>query len=102
MKQFLFFFLACFLVIEVNAQKTFKAGWNTYSTGYLIHEYTYAMQFQDTLKLSQTDSTLIYCTADSLVRLTVSYPYRQKDSFKTNNIYNTRKLLVRTEEYKKP
>ncbi len=100
MKHFFIFLLACLSISDSYAQKTFKAGWNTYSTGYLIHEYTYAMQFQDTLKLSQTDSTIIYCTADSLVRLTVSYQYRQKDSLKTLNIYNSRKLLIRTEEYK--
>ena len=100
MKHLFIFLLACFIIIDCTAQKSFKAGWNTYSTGYLIHEYTYAMQFQDTLKLNQTDSALIYCTLDSLVRMTVTFPYKQKDSFKTINIYNSRKLLVRTEEYK--
>lgn len=100
MKHFFIFFSLCFLVFNIYAQKSFKAGWNTYSTGYLVHEYTYAMQFQDTLKLSQTDSSIVYCTLDSLVRMTVTYPYRQKDSFKTINIYNSKKLLVRTEEYK--
>ncbi len=100
MKLFLFVLFTCITFLDVSAQKSFKAGWNTYATGYLIHEYTYSMQFQDTLKLVQTDSAIIYCTADSLIRMTVSFPYKQKDSFKTVNTYNSRKLLVRTEEYK--
>lgn len=82
------------------AQSTFKAGWNNYQTGMIIHEYTYNCTYTDSFRLSLTDSSVIYTTADSMVTEAVSYHQRDNSVYKTINYFNGKKQPTKTEEYK--
>lgn len=82
------------------SQPTFKAGWNTYPTGSLTHEYLYNMTNNDTGKLVLVDSLMIFASTDSLVTLTVHIPFREKSIYKTVNYFNIKKQVLKTEEYK--
>ncbi len=84
----------------VIAQPTFKAGWNTYSTGSLTHEYYYNFVNNDTGKMTLVDSALVFASTDSLVTLTVHIPFREKSVYKTINYFNTKKQILKTEELK--
>lgn len=97
-KKILLFSTLYLLAANLSAQPTFKAGWDTYKTGVLVHEYTYNYTVSDSLKM--VDSTLVFCTQDSMVMLSVSYPFRDKYVYKTASYYNARKQLIKTEEYK--
>jgi hypothetical protein len=82
-----------------RGQATFKAGWSTYPTATLIHEYTYNYTDKDSIKFFIADSTNIFATADSSVVMSVNYPVRQKYIYKTISYFNAHKKLVKCEEY---
>jgi len=88
------------LTAEAWAQPTFKAGWNTYTTGIITHEYTYSFTPNDSFRLYPTDSAIIYSATDSAAVVMVSYPFREKTYNKTINYFNAKKQVVKTEEYK--
>lgn len=94
------FFLLVLLHLQLWGQATFKAGWNTYKTGFITHEYTYDYTYKDSIHLYLTDSAMIFATTDSLVTMTVNYPIHEKAIYKTVHYFNIKKQLVKTEEYK--
>ncbi len=98
-RLFLFFFLTV-TPWYLSAQASFKAGWNTYQTGTLTHEYVYSYTNNDTNKLILTDSLLILASPDSLVTVTISVPFRQRSVFKKIHYFNEKKQVARVEEYK--
>ena len=94
-----------FLVLLTSAfcsysQATFKAGWNTYQAGMIIHEYTYNYTFTDSFRLYLADSSVIYATADSMVTMQVGTHYRDNSIYKTIHTFNGKKQVTKTEEYK--
>ncbi len=94
-----------FLVLLTSAfcsysQATFKAGWNTYQAGMIIHEYTYNYTFTDSFRLYLADSSVIYATADSMVTMQVGTRYRDNSIYKTIHTFNGKKQVTKTEEYK--
>ncbi len=95
-------FLLIFLVGHncLLAQPTFKAGWNTYQTAAIIHEYNYNYSNNDTSKLTPTDSVKILLSPDSLVTLTATFPTRDKSVYKKIHYFNEKKQVTRIEEYK--
>jgi hypothetical protein len=97
-----FSFILYLIAISFGAlgQATFKAGWYTYKTGSVTHEYTYTYIFKDSVKLYLCDSAQTWATADSLVTMTVDYPLHEKVTYKTIHYFNPKKLLIKTEEYK--
>jgi len=92
--------LIFFAATPLLAQPTFKAGWDTYKTGTLTHEYTYEYNSKDTLKLYLTDSSQIFTSPDSMVILTVNFPFHEKGTYKTINYLDKKKQLIKKEEYK--
>jgi hypothetical protein len=85
----------------LQAQSTFKAGWNTYPVGTVIHEYSYAVNVvADSIRLGLSDSSYTYTSPDSLVTMTVSHPLRDKSVYKTIHYFNSKKQIIKTEEYK--
>ena len=86
--------------IHTDAQLTFKAGWNNYQTGMIIHEYTYNYTFTDSIRLFLTDSSVTYATADSMVTETLSYHLHDNIIYKTVNFFNIKKQVLKTDEYK--
>jgi hypothetical protein len=101
MKYFAAAILYCLSVSALWAQQpTFKVGWNTYAAGIMLHEYTYTCTGNDTSKLVFVDSAQVLSTSDSLVTLRTYYPAREKALYKTASFYNSKKMLVRTEDYK--
>ena len=93
-------YLFSFFSTSLLAQATFKAGWSTYPTAMIIHEYAYTLPNNDTAKLSLTDSDKIFISPDSLVTVTLSYPFRDKSVYKKIHYFNDKKQIARTEEYK--
>lgn len=93
----LFLFLS---YTAIYAQLTFKAGWNTYHTGMIIHEYTYNYSNKDAIKLSIIDSTEIYVTPDSMVAMTVGNRIYEHETTKKVNYMNSQKKVEKSEEYK--
>ncbi|MES2702203.1 MAG: hypothetical protein V4649_06165 [Bacteroidota bacterium] len=92
--------LLLFVGVAHGQGNTFKAGWHTYQTGIIIHEYAYNCNFNDTVKLSLTDSSKVYATSDSLVTMTLCQPVKERSVYKTVNLLNAKKQILRTEEYK--
>lgn len=86
--------------LKLTAQVSFKAGWNTYHAGYVIHEYGYNMVFADSVKLFLTDSVQTFISADSLVIMSQHTPLHDISIYKTVYYLNARKLPVKKEEYK--
>jgi hypothetical protein len=84
---------------QIQAQPTFKIGWNTYKAGMIIHEFTYNYTNKDSLRLYQADSGKTFVSADSMVTLTNTYPMHEKSVFKTAYFFNAKKQVVRCEEY---
>ena len=84
----------------LQAQPTFKAGWNSYITRTITHEYTYDCSFKDSARLYITDSAITFAAPDSLVTMTVNYPLHEKAVYKTVYYFNPKKLLIRSEKYK--
>lgn len=82
------------------AQATFKAGWTTYNTKMIIHEYCYTFVHNDSVRLYLTDSTNIFVSPDSLVTVSLNYSVRDKAVMKTINYLNAKKQVLKTEEYK--
>ncbi len=92
-------FLLAF-AMPVMAQKTFKAGWNTYNTGTITHEYTYNYNTMDSLRLFPSDSAVILTSTDSLAIMHIAFPYHDKSAYKTVTYLNIKKQVIKTEEYK--
>lgn len=90
--------LSCSFFAKLNAQPTFKIGWDTYKAGIILHEYTYT--FTDTSKITLTDSAQVLVTPDSLIALRIGAPGRDKAVHKTATFYNAKKQVVKTEEFK--
>jgi hypothetical protein len=82
------------------AQATFKAGWNTYQTAILTHEYTYNIMGNDSTKLYLTDSLVQFASKDSLVVLVLRFPLRDKSLYKTCSYLNTKKQVIKWEQYR--
>ena len=95
---------ALLIILAANttmfAQSTFKAGWNTYQTGMIIHEYTYTYTFTDSLHLYLSDSSVIYVTPDSMVTAALTSHVRDNSIYKSINYFNGKKQVTKTEEYK--
>jgi len=97
------FYAVFFLFIFPNAlfaQPTFKVGWNTYNTAIITHQYTYRYTYKDSTILTLIDSMQILCTGDSLVSVCVHMPMHERSVYKTADFMNTKKLLIKTEEYR--
>ena len=99
MKKLIFTLVFIVFTSIVWAQPTFKAGWNTYKTGTISHEYTYNYN-NDTAKIALSDSAQVLATTDSSVTLTIRYPYHDRSVYKTINYFNAKKQILKTEEYK--
>lgn len=85
---------------SASAQSTFKAGWNTYNTGMIIHEYNYKyMHSADGPHLYATDSALTFVDRDSLVTMRVAHNPKGGVEYKTINYMNPRKYVIKKEEY---
>ena len=82
------------------SQNTFKAGWYTYTTGMIVHEYTYAYTFPDSLHLYLADSATTYISTDSMVAMRVESTMRNKSVMKTVTYLNDKKKVAKTEAYK--
>ncbi len=95
-----FYFFLSIISLSGFAQSTFKLGWNTYKTGFIVHEYVYNYTHTDSAKLFYADSLTSFVTPDSLVVMVIDYPTKDKTVIKRGSYYNTKKQLVRTEEYK--
>lgn len=100
MTQRLFAFLLLFIPCIIQAQPTFKVGWNTYQAATLTRQYTYRYTYTDSTVLTLIDTMSILSTADSLVHLTMHVPMREKAVYKTACFLNTKKQMVKLEEYK--
>ncbi len=96
---FLLWLLVAF-VGRVSAQSTFKAGFKTYNTGLIIHEYGYKYVQKDGPQLYATDSAKTYVNTDSFVTMTVAHRQHDQAEYKTINYLTTKKLLAKSEEYK--
>ncbi len=83
-----------------TAQPTFKTIWKTYSTGWVVHEYTYNLVQTDSARLYLADSATIYVSTDSLVSMKVSWRNNDQSEYKTVNYLSAKKQLLKTEEYK--
>lgn len=99
-KFFLAIILAGSFSNTVWGQATFKAGWNTYNTRMIIHEYNYNMDQKDSLRLSLIDSCKTFVSPDSLVTMNLSFSSRDKAVYKTVTYLNAKKQLLKTESYK--
>jgi hypothetical protein len=84
----------------LSAQNTFKAGWNNYQIGTVIHEYTYSYTYADSFRLYLSDSSITYVTPDSMVTESVSSHVKDNSVYKTVNYFTTKKQVAKTEEYK--
>ena len=100
MKRIITYFVLLTISVSAHAQATFKAGWNNYQTGMIIHEYTYNYTFTDSVRLFLTDSSIIYATADSMVTDAICYHIRDNAVYKSVNFFNSKKQVLKTEEYK--
>lgn len=96
----LFGILFCFAGVCTNAQNTFKVGWNTYKAGFVTYEYTYSLSITDSIRLRVEDSTIIVTTADSSVSQATHQPFREKTVYRTATFRNSKKQIVKTEDYK--
>ena len=94
------FLLLLLLATCAHAQSTFKAGWNNYQTGMIIHEYSYNYTFTDSVHLFLTDSTLVYATADSMVTEAICTHAHDNAIYKTVRFFSAKKQPLKTEEYK--
>jgi hypothetical protein len=99
MKKLIFTLIFLVFTSVIWAQTTFKAGWNTYKTATISHEYTYNYN-NDTAKISLTDSIQVLATTDSSVTMTIKYPNHDRSVYKTINYFNSKKQILKTEEYK--
>lgn len=84
----------------LRAQQTFKAGWKTYNTGSIIHEYIYNYTHTDSVRLALADSVTTYVAADSAVAMTEAVRGRDNNVYKTINYFNPKRQLVKSEEIK--
>ncbi len=88
------------MATTAQAQRTFKAGWNTYTASLIIHEYTYSCTIDDSVRLFMSDSAQIMCTADSSVVLCANTRLRDNVTNKTIHYFNGQKKCTKTEDYK--
>ena len=100
MKKIIFSFIILLSTADIWAQATFKAGWETYKTAMIIHEYTYNYSFNDSFRLALADSAEILVAPDSAVVMQVNFPFREKTISKTINYFNAKKQVIKTEEYR--
>ena len=100
MKNIVFALVLFFFFANTWAQSTFKAGWDTYKTGMITHEYTYNYSFNDSFRLYFADSSIIFSAPDSAVVVMINYPVQSKTFHKTINYFNAKKQVLKTEEYK--
>ena len=100
MKSIIFTLVLFIWTVDVRGQATFKAGWDTYKTKMVIHEYTYNFTPNDSFRLYPADSTVILISSDSAAVIVVNYPLREKTYNKTINYFNAKKQVIKTEEYK--
>jgi hypothetical protein len=93
MKKSIFTVLLLLPCTTILAQATFKAGWNTYTTGTVTHEYTYTYSYtnKDSIKIAITDSAQITTSVDSSVVVNVTYPYHDKAVYKTISYFSPKK-----------
>jgi hypothetical protein len=85
---------------SLQAQTTFKAGWNTYPVGSTTREYGYVASFADSLRLTPSDSAYTYASPDSSVTMTVCYPFHDRSIYKTIHYFNPKKQIIKIEEFK--
>jgi hypothetical protein len=101
MKNATFIFLFTILTLgNAAAQPTFKAGFKTYNTWVIVHEYTFNYAPADSGRLTVTDSAITYIAPDSMVTMTECTHYRDKTRYKTVNYFGAKKLKMKCEEYK--
>ena len=100
MKTVIAFIVLLSICIVSFAQSTFKAGWNNYQTGMIIHEYTYNYTFTDSFRLFLTDSAKILATSDSMVTEAICNHLHDNSTYKTVNYFTGKKQVTKTEEYK--
>ncbi len=84
--------------VVLCAQPTFKAGWKTYTTAMVIHEFNYNYVHTDSARLSLTDSVVTYVATDSLVTMTESFSMRDNTVYKTINFFSlgAKKKVIKT------
>jgi hypothetical protein len=82
------------------AQNTFKAGFKTYNTVMIIHEYSYNYTHTDSARINPIDSAKTFVTTDSMVTMTETFRNRESAFYKSVNYFSPKKQLVKTEEYK--
>src|SRR5262245_45636286 len=99
MKKLLFTLLVVVVSVNLYAQKTFKAGWNTYNVGMTIYEFTYQLNYADSPKLFMVDSAMVVVSPDSLVTVTYNVPRNYKSFYKTVHFLNPKKQIVKKEDY---
>lgn len=96
--------LLCFVLIlcvyTTSAQLTFKCGWNTYKTGYIVHEYNYALSFVDSPKLYLSDSAKTLISNDSSLLYKIQIDPQTKEEFYEATYLNPKKKVAKVEEYK--
>jgi hypothetical protein len=88
------------LPASLCGQTTFKCGWNTYKTDYIVRQYTYGCSTQDSIRLYLQDSTVVFVAPDSQVVYSINYPSGKKYLFKNAQYYNPKKQLVKEEEFR--
>lgn len=101
-RSLLFYSLIPFLVLgkDAYAQATFKAGFKTYNTGYIVHEYNYKYYQADDVTLQIIDSSITYISTDSAVTMVEEFRRKDPSVYTTINYLNPQKQVVKTETYK--
>ncbi|MBX2905830.1 MAG: hypothetical protein KF744_07325 [Taibaiella sp.] len=99
-KSLLFLLLVLLTSGDAPSQATFKAGFKTFVVGSVIHEYTYTFNAADSARLTPVDSAKTLIAADSAATMLETYNQRDKANYKTIHYYNSKRQLVKKEDYK--
>ena len=99
-KPLLFLPLVILTSGDAPSQATFKAGFKTFSVGSVIHEFTYTYNAADSARLTPVDSAKTLIAADSAATLIETVNPRDKALYKTVHYYNSKRQLVKKEDYK--